>query len=92
MSIKSDLASGLEPRTIVVRAGILAVVQRQMFCAVTNEVLDIGTCVAVVGGPQQDDVIGVVSPTAWAAKKDGMLGVLASHPGLSLWIGGVEQF
>lgn len=84
--------TGLDVRTSVVREMIKYMVCRQITCGYTGHVLDVDTCVAIVGGPDGDDVLGVVSPEAW----DGDLApklhaVVDANPRYSVWIGRVEQ-
>jgi hypothetical protein len=79
---------GESVRDAVVRNMITFRVQKDIFCPVTGQVLDIRTCVAVVGGPDNDDVLAVVSPEGWQQKGDK---VREAKPDITVWIGGQEQ-
>jgi hypothetical protein len=79
---------GESVRDAVVRNMITFKVQKAIFCPVNGKVLDIRTCVAVVGGPDNDDVLGVMSPEGWELKGDEIRKVA---PNITVWIGGKEQ-
>lgn len=78
MNVMKDLAdaeaSGMSredaERSVIIRATTLAYIQRHWTCPVSGEVLDIRTAVALVGGPDGDDVYAVVSPASWSTFKD----------------------
>lgn len=80
--------SGLDVRTCVVRAMILHTVQRSITCPIDGTVLDVDTCVAIVGGPDMDDVLGVVSPSAWVKIGPAFR---AKYPTKEIWVGRVQE-
>lgn len=71
-------------RDAVVRNMVLYKVQRDITCPVTGQVLDVRTCVALVGGPDNDDVLAVVSPDGWAQRGQALR---EKFPHLSAWTG-----
>lgn len=74
-------------RDAVVRNMIHYKVCRDIFCPVTGQVLDVRTVVSVVGGPDGDDVLVVMSPDAWRE-----LGDTYSPSGpVTIWFGTAEQ-
>jgi hypothetical protein len=79
-------------RDAVIRQMTLYRIQRQIFCKHTGQVLDVRSAVALVGGPDDDDVLAVLSPDAWARIPDAGKQRLRAEAGVtSVWIAGREQ-
>lgn len=90
--IELPSTTGMDVRTCVVRAMIESIVIRDIFCPVSGRVLDLRTCVALVGYPEADDVVMVVDPEAWREREASVRAMDAfTARNLTVWVGRVEQ-
>lgn len=90
--IELPSTTGQDVRTCVVRTMIEHSVQRDIFCTLTGRVLDIDTCVALVGMPADDDVMIVMSPEAWASAETEVRSTRTFiDNNLTVWVGRIEQ-